>query len=156
MWPSQTPEKSGTPSPVLPTGCDWAALASAFGPVCAHSPAESRIVPTATTARSMECFRIPANPPVVRKALELLLTGLGRRAEWNFLAVGPGNFPQIHHLQAVFGGQAGHRDLITRLQFFPIPTVMNKVVRRRHFHGPFGDRALVILHFQGDERVWLN
>jgi hypothetical protein len=69
MCPSQTPEKSGTPSEVRGTfsiADDFSAFAPAFGAVCAHNPEEKATAVTRAKVRPSRWFRISANPPVVR------------------------------------------------------------------------------------------
>src|ERR1700687_5692049 len=63
---------------------------------------------------------------------------------------------EIQDFQAVPGGAAGHRDLVTRLEFLAVPAISDKVIRRRHFDGPFHDAAIFVLHFESDQRVRLD
>src|SRR5580700_8781046 len=72
ICPSQTPEKSGTPSAVLGSPCGAAAFSAVefvFGEVCALSPDEK--IKAAARARiwATQYFFISGIPPVVRNEL---------------------------------------------------------------------------------------
>jgi hypothetical protein len=56
MCPSQTPEKSGTPSDVLGSDCAAGAFSifeSVFGEVCAHNPDENITAEASASARAL-------------------------------------------------------------------------------------------------------
>src|SRR5579863_2723538 len=68
ICPSQTPEKSGTPSAVLGSACGAALSAGpfVFEEVCARNPDERIIAATSASVWPTLYFFISGNPPVVR------------------------------------------------------------------------------------------
>src|SRR6202171_795386 len=99
-----------------------------------------------------KCRAQPIRPEPPRA----LLAGLRRGPERNLSPVRMEILAEIKDFQAVPGGAAGHRDLVTRLEFLAVPAISDKVIRRRHFDGPFHDAAIFVLHFESDQRVRLD